>query len=346
MALQNTVLRPGELAVYIDSGNGTVELERLLAFLKCFQWIGDDGVLPAYDLDVLDLQKKCIFARFGLRWRGGAEPDEARLDQMQAQIDKMRKVVSDTDRRMADAAEAQVEIARLTYTATVKGMIAATALGAAGLVVDIYHDVRSETPTACATAVADLMEKDDVSSIKIWSPDCTAIITRDSVPELRRREEQGGQSSLDLSGNASGSVATGNAGPRGIARQRFIDQPATPTAGTAFIGVHSANHVQTATSPDITPGTPLGVQQARRIAALKADVVERTGTLTIGERLLALNPINGAHGGRPILIVPPNSYTAIDGDVATVRGQFFALDGPQDMMIADVIVPLSRRPAE
>lgn len=78
MRLEETVLRPGEFAIYLDT-NRSVDLGRLLTFLECFRWTSDDGIVPAYDLEIIDLQKKCIFARFGFKWRDGKGPDEGRF---------------------------------------------------------------------------------------------------------------------------------------------------------------------------------------------------------------------------------------------------------------------------
>lgn len=186
MRFEDTVLRPGEFAIYLDT-NGTIELGRLLAFLDCFRWINDDGLVPAYDLEVVDFQKKCIFARFGFKWRDGKGPDEGRLSKMEREIAVMREQMAGTTVRMADAADAQVDIARKMMKVTTGGILVSAAIGVAGLILDVARDMTSGQPTECATAAANLMQHDHVGKIRIWSPDCTIIIEQRDIPEMERR---------------------------------------------------------------------------------------------------------------------------------------------------------------
>ncbi|MEI4505413.1 hypothetical protein WBQ88_08300 [Sphingopyxis sp. CCNWLW253] len=182
MDFENIALRPGEFALYLKT-NDAVDLRRLIALLNCFTFVGEDGIIPAYRLEVVDLQKKCIFGRFSFRWWSNP-PDEKRLEQMEQEIARLR---ADLDGSAVVTAQATLDQAAEAYKSR---RIAewSLVLAVMGLIYDVAHDALSEQPNRCASAIADLMELDNVSSVKVWSTDCTAIIEKRHVSEVQRRE--------------------------------------------------------------------------------------------------------------------------------------------------------------
>lgn len=327
MRLQETVLRPGEFAIYLDT-NRSVELGRLLAFFDCFRWINDDGFVPAYDLEIIDLQKKCIFARFGFVWRNGHEPDATRLSKMEREIADLRETIDATAVSTAAAADAQVDIARKMLIVTATGSLATIAIGALGLILDFVKDARAESPNECAAAIADLMEHDAVQTLRIWSPDCTAVLEKRDVPEMLRREEGIRLQVGEVANRRSKRQAT------------LINAPfSTPSEETDHNYVVDSYSSKTAfpLPEQLKTGDTIKYPTAP-IFALNGPEVQFSGHVQYNDGVMLFWPDSPPAPKRPTLMVPqPPLHALRDGGRYRIGGRMMRSEGPADTISLSTI---------
>ena len=324
-----------ELVFCLETNRG-IDATRFLAFINGLLDVDSNGLLPDYAMDILELSTGSFFGRLKVTW-STEEIDEGRLAKLEDQVSKLIAKSDAQDavghelaeratiaaERAANAAESQLEIARSGNRT--QNVLAA--IGMAGLLLSCAQNVKSEVSSPCGEAVKSIIQEDGVSAVYLWCKTKHVVLRRGDVG-LIVREEREQRFAEDTSGDilrATGTVSVGT----------------LTSAGTSFIDVHSASSDHTVSSPARGPASRTLLPN--EIARMRGERVERTGTINIGEELMALAPIDGANGGRTIIVIPPTSFAVHEATVATVRGRLFRLEGPHDLMVADTIIPVSPR---
>ena len=196
MDFDNSTLKAGEIAFYL-AGNHAVDASRFAALLDCFAWTGPNAIVPPYELDIVELKKGSIFAKLALRWSDDT-PNDRQLDLMVAELERLRGSVDKLNVTVTNIGGGLSEDGRRADRKANWSL----ALGALGLLYTVTHDFADASPNRCATVLADLMEKDEVPAIKMWSPDCAFTIEKRNVPEVQRRERMHQLSGLGIATGA------------------------------------------------------------------------------------------------------------------------------------------------
>ncbi|MGH6652649.1 MAG: hypothetical protein ACREB7_16115 [Sphingopyxis sp.] len=345
MDFDNASLRPGEFAFYL-CGNRAVDASRFASLLRCFAWVGPEAIEPAYDLDIIELRKGSIFARFALRWRDES-PTNDQLDHMVLELERLRTAVGELNgtvvSAITDRAEADRRAGRKSDWAL--------ALTVAGLVYTVAHDFLNDAPNECASALAELMEKDSVPAIYMWSPDCTFRIGNADVPEARRRatvhklEAVGIEAGAAEVGRQSLGVQPESADvpfPQSAHFSSGADVPLTiqPQSASSETGAGSPGPVVGIRPRDSTHGhvaTEPKLPQARGLP------YQAHGVFSFFDGLMIFKADDRADGTgtRSAILIPPEQYMFGEGQRYEVKGRFIEIPGDYDLVIADSIVLLS-----
>ena len=350
-----SLLQPGEIAFCLQT-NHLVSADRFAAFLRAFDETDAAQRLPRHDIEIVALATGSIFGKVRVRFRqdiGSPDVGHVRTELERAtnrSPDTAAAILASIDQKLSvivdEAKAARRGGGEIKWTTR-----AALILAAATLVNDIAADARGEeSPGSCATLVADLMEHDGVSDIDLWCDGHHVRVGRNDVPAYQLRltthdlKAEGisvGPPELGRPAIRSDSAAVNKRVPRAInLDDEDIDASTGADMVDATIPWPSSAHPPS--SADQPPPINWQDRAARTFDAGSklGEVVERSGIISIHDRVLLLT--SGPHDlqDRPAVVVPPGSYTVATGDRVIVRGKLYRLTGPQDMIVADTVLRL------
>lgn len=340
--MQNLQLEADELTFYFET-NGTIATDRFAMFLELLgtAWRTED--LPPYALDILELKTGSLFGKLRLRFLDALSTEAAaalreRVEELERRLNTDERALdaairsAEASERQARAAEADNDIQRAIVKATRLGIAVSAGLATAGLVYGIARDAMREEGNYCADLIAQIMDKDGVSSIELAGVGCRMVLKREDVPAYRRRIETPPPPADDdlrmAPLRSNGIEFPGSAHfPSGTDRPLETLAPATATDGSGGQRGDRARGIDTA-------------RPAARGAILSASGVRFSAA---GRILNADNIYLFLHDNDPdkrVILIPPQGQALADGHRYEVTGRLFTPHGGVDIIAADLMQPL------
>lgn len=348
-------LQPGEIAFCLQT-NHLVSASRFADFLRALDDTESAHRLPRHDIEIVALATGSIFGKVRVHFRhdiGSPDVGHARTDLERAanrQPDTATETLASIDKKLAVLVE-EAKAARSDGVEAKWATRAALIIAAMSLVSDWTADARGEeSPGSCATLVADLMEHDGVSDIDLWCDGHHVRIGRNDVPAYQHRltthdlKAEGistGPPELGRPEIRSDGAAVDKRVPRAI---NLDDEGIDASTGADMVDATipwpgSAHFPSSADQPPPINWHDRAAQTFDPASKL-GELVERSGIISIHDRVLLLTSGPYDPSDRPAVVVPPGSYTVGKGDRVIVRGKLYRLTGPQDMIVADTVLRL------
>ena len=308
--------------------------------MSCLTRFDGGSFIPAYRLNIVDIAKGSLFIRFGLNWRG-EPPSEERIEKLEQEIARMRVDLDGLKRADNDATLIQANETRKSR----KIAAGALAVGVIGLIYTIVHDAVSEQQSFCGSVIADIMDHNNVSTLSIWSADCSAVIGKRDVPELERRER-----SREAIGDREHKFPESSAflanGQRENPLLRKIDfgkdEDRTEPAGVPF---PQSAHLPSSTDDLPENGVALraGGRVGQRVGGTQepepnGSRIDRKGRIRFAGDAYYFESDDG--GDRPVILIPPEGQALVDGDSYQVVGRLFSPAREFNILSAQVMQPL------